>query len=106
MNSKNVKQIRSQLRNVTKELLPEVLQQEAIAAIAEDIEKRLRVDFGARLEAINDSIMNQLKAIDERSKDVQQFILNQVAQDMAKQQAQVKLDETPQESTTSQPNQE
>lgn len=93
MNSQAVKTIRKQIRNVVQALLPEVLKQEMFSTIKEEVEKELRTTFGARLEAINDSIMDQLKTMDERSKDLQQFMLNQVQSELAKQAPQVVVDQ-------------
>lgn len=94
MNSKNVKDIRKQLRNVAQELLPDVLKQELFTAMSEQIEKNLREIFGARLEGINDSIMSQLKQMDERSKDLQQFMLNQVQAELGKTAPKAEVDQT------------
>lgn len=94
MNSKNVKDIRKQLRGVVQDTLPEVLKQEMFSSIAQEVETKLREVFGARLESINDSIMHQLKNMDDRSKDLQQFMLNQVQADMARKSPKVDLDQT------------
>jgi short-subunit dehydrogenase len=103
MNSQAAKAVRKQLRNVVQELLPALLQTEVFATLRGDVEKSLRETFGARLEAINDSIMAQLKTMDDRSQQVQQFIMNQIQAELARTAPQAVVDQSAPESAQLQP---
>lgn len=94
MSQKNVKELRRQLRNVVQELLPTLLKEELTAAAVQESEKRLRDVFGARLEAINNSIMAQLGGIDQRSKDVSAYLMNQAAIEAARNAPPTSVDQT------------
>lgn len=84
MSQKNVKDLRKQIRNVVQEILPEVLKTELFNTISQEVEQKVREVLSARLEAINEAVLSQLKGMDERSKDLQQFMLNQVQAEMAR----------------------
>jgi hypothetical protein len=100
MSQKNVKDIRKQLRNVVQEQMSDVLTNELIAKAMEEVEAKLRAVFGARLEAINDSILSQLRSMDDRAKDLQQFILNQATAEIAASAPKVELDQNTPDSAT------
>lgn len=75
----DAKTIRKQIRNVAQELLPEALSNEVI----QSIEASLRKQISAELEALKENVAATLQRMDERSKDVQTFILNNVQADLA-----------------------
>lgn len=81
MNNKEIKQVRGQVRQVTQELLPSLLQTEVFQGLYE----RLQKDMITRLEQISQDVKSQLSQMDSRSKDIQQFIMNQVQQNLAQQ---------------------
>lgn len=64
MGQNQVKDLRKQLRNVVKEILPELLQSEAVEAIY----RLLREELGKRLDAI-----------DERQKEIAGYMVRQSA---------------------------
>lgn len=80
MNSKNVKDIRKQLRNVTQELFPEVLSKELVASAFAELQKEMQF----KLEAIQADVNAGLARMEERSKDVHSYILNQTFAEAAK----------------------
>jgi hypothetical protein len=90
--SKDVKLIRGQIRQIVKELLPELLTQELTTAIY----KQLAGELGAKLEVVSNDIKRQLNAMDERSKDVQSFIMREMLSNI-----QTKPVEQPQEAQAS-----
>lgn len=69
--SREIKQLRGQLRQITKEILPEVLSQE----LANGVHKRLSGEISTKLLNIELMIKERLDAMDARSKDIQEFIL-------------------------------
>jgi cell division protein ZapA (FtsZ GTPase activity inhibitor) len=69
--SKEIKAMRGQLRQIAKEILPEVLAGELFAA--------LQKEQAARLTEIARMVTERLNQIEERSKDVQSFIMREVA---------------------------
>lgn len=78
--SKDAKVIRGQVRQVVKEVLPSILESEAFNALYSKLAKELQ----EKLEIIQYNVTESLKTMDGRSKDVQQFIMNQVQAEMAK----------------------
>lgn len=64
------KQARGQLRQIAKEILPEVMASELFAA--------LQAENAARLNALTAEVREQLKAMDQRSRDMQSFIMREV----------------------------
>lgn len=79
MNSSDIKEVRKQLRTVAKELLPEVLGNE----LTQGVYTKLHSEIEWKLKQIESTIEETLKRIDQRQKDVQAFIMNQVAQQSA-----------------------
>jgi len=69
--SNNAKLVRSQLRQIAKELLPEILTQALYAEIGKEVT--------ARLNEIQANIKENLERIDQRSKDVQSYIVRATA---------------------------
>jgi archaellum biogenesis ATPase FlaH len=80
MSARDLKDLRKQLRNVTKEILPEVLQAELVNNIKENLDKYIKLE----LEQLKQDVISTMARIEERSKDVQTFILNHVQSEMAK----------------------
>lgn len=78
-NESNVKTIRKQLRNVVQEQLPMVVTSE----LANDIYLRLQKEVRSQLMTIEANITATLAQMNERSKDVQSFIMNQVQTELA-----------------------
>lgn len=64
------KQARGQLRQIAKEILPEVMASELFAA--------LQAETATRLNALTAEVREQLKAMDQRSRDMQSFIMREV----------------------------
>lgn len=79
MSDKNFKEIRKQLRNVSKDTIKDLLTEEVYASL----ELRLRQDMVKELGIIQSDIAETLATIDERSKNVQQFIMNQISTQLA-----------------------
>lgn len=75
MNSKEVKQVRGQVRIAVKEELPDLLKGAAMVAINKDLTKLIN----ARLDALTEHVDKALKAIDERSKEVQSYLVRNTA---------------------------
>jgi len=75
------KLIRKQLRNVVQEALPETLSQELVAAI----QKQLAAQLDQRLSAIAKHIQSTLDQLDQRSKDMQAYMIRQSARPAPKQ---------------------
>lgn len=69
--AKELKAIRGQLRQIAKEILPEVMGGELFAA--------LQKEQRARLEEIAKMVTDRLNQIENRSKDVQSFIMREAA---------------------------
>lgn len=71
----DAKVLRGQLRQIAKELLPELLSSELGEKLNKDLSKQIQ----ARLEVLVKDITHTLQEIDQRSKDVQGYILRQSA---------------------------
>lgn len=67
----NAKELRKSLRNVVQELLPDLMKSE----MAESIRKELANQVQARLDIIVKEIKATLEQIDQRSKDVQGYLV-------------------------------
>lgn len=78
--NQDVKELRKQLRNIVRELLPELLSQEQSTAI----KKELQVQIEDRLKKIDQHVQDSMKSIDSRSKDVQAYIMRQINSELTK----------------------
>ncbi len=70
MNGKNVKLLRSQIRNVVQEILPEILTTDLFTNVSKEMHKRL--------DNVTVEVRETLKNLDDRSKTVQDYIVRQV----------------------------
>lgn len=66
----NAKELRGQLRQVSKELLPQLITHELFEA--------LRKEMKEELEKLRKDVITTLKAMDDRSKDTQSFVMREV----------------------------
>lgn len=73
--SKEAKLVRGQLRQLAKEMLPEAL----ATALATDQYKSLQKEIHGKLAVIQAQVTDTLTRIDERSKEMQMFVMRQVA---------------------------
>lgn len=73
--SNQAKVIRGQLRQIVQDILPDLLNNEVKNALYQDLSKQLN----ARVELIAKNIQETLSKIDERSKDVQGYVVRQSA---------------------------
>lgn len=73
--SNHIKTIRGQLRQIVKELLPEVLKEAIVDAMAKSLANDLRV----RMDQISESAKETMERIDNRSKDVQSYVIRELA---------------------------
>jgi len=87
MSEKTIKQVRGQLRQITKEILPDLLTQELISAVY----KQLAAEFGARFQIVEKNVSDTLTEINNRSKDVQDLVVRKSLENMKT------LDEAPAE---------
>lgn len=71
MSEKNVKFLRGQVRQVVQSLLPEVFNAETTKAM----EKVLITRMDSRLSDLTNKIETALKTMDDRSKDIQQYVV-------------------------------
>lgn len=71
MSEKNTKLIRKQIKNVVQSLLPEVFNAETTKAM----EKVLITRMDSRLAELTGKIQTALQTMDERSKDIQQYVI-------------------------------
>lgn len=69
--SNQAKLIRGQVRQIVKELLPEILKAEITYAIRKEIGEQAKL----RLDDIAKEISARLDAVDERSKETQSYIV-------------------------------
>ena len=76
MSSGAMKDLKRQLRNVVQDELPTLVKSE----LYKDIEKTLSKQVQTTLTRIQDEIRANLEVIDQRSKDMRQFFMNQIAQ--------------------------
>lgn len=75
MNSKEVKDIRKQLKNVAQAIAPTILANEAGVLMY----KQLMAAVEGRLKNIELNIAETLTKIDERSKDLQAYAMRQIS---------------------------
>lgn len=75
MNTKDIKQIRGQLRQITEEVLPKVLTD----ALVDAIYKKLSEENAAKMNAIAEHAKATLDGMDSRQKDFQNMLLRQAA---------------------------
>lgn len=73
--SKEIKAMRGQLRQIAKEILPEVLAGELFAA--------LHTEQTKRLNELATMVTTRLNEIESRSKDVQSYIMREIANNAA-----------------------
>lgn len=76
MNSKQVKVIRGQIRQVVKEILGEVITQEFVA----QLDKDLRANQKERLDLVFEMVKGTLERIDSRQKEIQNMIVREMMQ--------------------------
>lgn len=88
--SNHPKELRKAVRNVTQELLPELLKSEVFSGLYE----RLQKEMISKLQAMQEEINTTLQRMDSRSKDIQQFIMNQVQQELARNTSNDTIDKT------------
>jgi hypothetical protein len=69
--SKDTKLLRGQIRQIAKEMLPEMMTSE----LAESIRRELSKQINGRLDAVVKNIQDTLKGMDDRSKDIQDYIV-------------------------------
>jgi hypothetical protein len=74
MGDKNVKLLRKQVRNVVKELFPQILNNELVEAV----HKKLAENINGRLTAMGNKIEKELEEINTRSKDVQAYVVSRI----------------------------
>lgn len=81
-NERNTKQLRGQLRQIVKEMIPELTQLELYNALQKANNARLE-QIAKNVEEIvknvNDRVEQTLKEVNDRSKDVQDFVMRQAA---------------------------
>ena len=75
----NIKLIRGQIRQIVKEILPDVLSSEYSNALY----KKLSAEIQGKLTQIEANVTETLKRIDERAKDLQMFMMRQALQQQA-----------------------
>lgn len=74
MNTKQVKVLRGQIRQIIQELLPSVIEREAFL----DMHKTLSTTIDRRLDNLTDMVKAKLEQVDQRSKDMQAHVLKNV----------------------------
>ncbi len=73
--SKELKQLRGQMRQIVKELFPEIMNTELVAAVRNELADRL----GKHMEVIANNAKQTLADIDERNKDFQSYVVRQLS---------------------------
>jgi len=73
-NQANIKALRGQVRQIVKELLPEVLHAEAVNRLNKDLTNKV----DNRLEGITKLVKTTLDQLDQRSKDMQSYVVRNV----------------------------
>lgn len=71
----DAKVIRGQVRQVVKEVMPEILR----AEITEQVRKELTAKFDRRFTELAKHLQATMDAIEQRSKDVQAYVVRQSA---------------------------
>jgi hypothetical protein len=74
MSDKNAKALRKAIRNTVQELFPQILSNELVAAV----HKNLAETVNGKLKALSENVDKQLSAIDERSKNMQAYIVSRI----------------------------
>lgn len=69
--SNQAKQLRGQLRQIVQEQMPSLLN----SALVKDIEAAIEARVNQRLDGITQTVKSTLDRIDERSKDIQSYVL-------------------------------
>jgi len=69
----NPKELRKQLRNVVQDLLPDLIKSE----FGESVRKELHAQSHARLDELMKNVQAMLKQMDDRSKDIQGYLVRQ-----------------------------
>lgn len=71
--SNQAKLLRSQLRQLVKEILPELLSSE----LRSEMHQKLAVEVQKRLDNVTKNVKDTLETIDQRSKDIQSYLVRQ-----------------------------
>lgn len=74
MNSKDTKDIRKQLRNVVKEIMPEVMKSQ----LGETLLKELTTVLNIKMRDLETQVRTALQNIDNRAKDLQSLMLREM----------------------------
>jgi predicted transcriptional regulator len=74
-----VKDLRNQLRNVVKEILPELLS----AELKSEMHQKFQVEVQKRLDNVTKNVKDTLDTIDQRSKDIQGYLVRATTQPLA-----------------------
>jgi ppGpp synthetase/RelA/SpoT-type nucleotidyltranferase len=74
MSDKNVKTIRKQIRNICQEFLPEILTNELVYKLNKEITETVI----ARMDSLKERVEKQLEEMNNRSKDMQAYVVNQM----------------------------
>lgn len=81
MNDREIKEVRKQLRKITADLLPEILND----AFVKSLDKTVNANLDARLEEITKRIAATLEKLDKRSQEINSYIVrNTVSQSPVK----------------------
>lgn len=83
----NAKLLRKQLRNVVQELLPQLVTDELKAAM----HQQLAIEIQKRLDNVTKNVKETLDMIDQRSKDIQGYLVRQTSTSTAQQSPEVTL---------------
>jgi hypothetical protein len=76
MSDGNVKQLRGQVRQAVKDIMPEVLTKE----LATDIHKALQEDLNKRLKALEETVKRTLDGINKQHADVMAYLIRNAPQ--------------------------
>lgn len=74
MGDKQAKLIRGQLRQIVKELLPEILTTESFMSLQKTLDTRLN----NKVDNITRMVRDALEKLDQRSKDMQSYVVRNV----------------------------
>ena len=74
----DAKDLRKQLKNVVQAMLPDLINSELGESIRKDLSRQIQ----ARLDVMMEEVRNTLKQIDERSKDIQGYLVRQTSNPM------------------------
>lgn len=73
---RNVKLIRKQLKNVVQTLLPSLVTEE----MKSEMHAQLAKEVQQRLDNVTENVKSTLQMVDERSKDIQSYLIRQTTQ--------------------------